>query len=90
MKRSMKPRMKRRLAAGVIATAMLCAVTAAAQTPLPVLQNQLQLTEQALSINRQRQDDYKRRGQAAPDYLTKQNADLENRRRQIEGQMKRR
>ena len=82
--------MKRLSAAGLIALATLCAGHAAAQTPQPVLQNQLQLTNQALSINRQRQDDYKRRGQAVPGFLIKQNADLDAQRRQIESQMKRR
>ncbi len=82
--------MKRALAVGLLAIGTLGVGPAFAQTPRPVLQNQLQLAEQALSINRQRQDDYKRRGQPVPDFLAKQSSDLENQVRAIEDQMKRR
>jgi len=83
----LKRRVKRWLLVG-ITIGTLCAVAAEAQVPRPVLENQLFLIQQAIRLNQQRQDDYKMRSVAVPDFLTKQRADLESQRSRIEQQLK--
>ncbi len=82
--------MKQLLAAILVTTVMLWAVAVEAQTPRPILENQLLLAQQAISANQQRQDDYKRQGLPVPEFLTKQRANLEDQRRQIEIELKQR
>ena len=64
--------------------ALLIGCSAGAQTtPRPLLESQLSMTDDALRLNKQRQEDYRRQSRPTPEYLLAEQRRLEDRRQKL-------
>lgn len=76
----------------VLAIAILIlslAPVGAKSLPPSILENQLTLIGESLQLNQQRQEDYRRQGRHVPDFLIKEEQRLQEKREQIEKQLRR-